>query len=232
MADNERTIVINDPAALLGVKGRAELKSTTKKSGAIKYSVEVRSEPVVHDFDPKRLGKPVADALADALRRRVMSIAASVKPSTLVLRQKAEKALAGGKKWATKRYAGGRIGATPPNQSTRAFNDSGRLAKSIAATGNEEGWRINVAANRLDPTTTSGEIGVRRMWNRLVELVPALRSPAMLFDDGEVKAGVNQSINAIIHKLEATRDQLSQARIKAAISTYTQVVNTLASLAG
>lgn len=232
MADNERIITINDPAALLGVKGRAELKSTTKKSGAVKYSVEVRSEPVVHDFDPKRLGKPVADALADALRRRVMSIAASVKQSTLERRARYERELAAGKRTATKRYAGGRIGPTPPNQSTRAFNDSGRMAKSIAATGNEEGWRINVAANRLDPVTAGGELAVRRIWNRLVELVPALRSPAMLFEDGEVKAGVNQSINAIIHKLEATRDQLSQARINAAISAYTQVVNTLASLAG
>jgi hypothetical protein len=227
MADD--TIILCDPAVL---SGKSRLSGRTTKTGGVKYHVTVESEPLIHTFDPKALGAPVANAMMEKLKEKTRGITAGVSLRTLEYRKEAARAFAKGARWAQQRYSGGRIGATPPNQSGRAFNDSGRYADSIALGYAEDAWRINVAANRLDPRTTSGELGVRRIWNRLTQLVPEWGEPMRLFNDRDVQAGLKQSIEQMIVKAEKTREQLTAARAKAKVAAVRQIIGTILQLVG
>jgi hypothetical protein len=214
MADD--VIVINNPP------DRRE-----SKSGKVRYTVTVKSEPLVHSFDPKTLGAPVAHAIAEALRKKVTAIGAGISAATERARAGYLAGFTRGTRSAAKRYSGGRIGSMPPAQSDRAFNDSGRFAKSLTANARGDAWTVNVAANRLDPDTAGGDIAVRKIWNRLVELVPAFGNPVMLFDEQSVRDSINESIGQLIVKAKATRDQLSEARAKAIVNVAKQAMGVL-----
>jgi hypothetical protein len=220
------TIILCDPAVL---GGKSELKQRTLKGGGVRYGIRVESEPLIHSFDPKVLGEPVAAAMAEALRAKVRGITAVVSASTLAFRRKAARSYAQGARWAMKRYSGGRMGGRAPNTSARAFNDSGRFAESIAVgPGNDDAWHINVAANRLDERSAGGELGIRRMWNRLVQLVPEFGEPMRLFNDRTVQEGLKTSLEAMIVKAEMTRDRLTEAKARAKLALVRQVLGLLA----
>jgi hypothetical protein len=186
-------------------RGLEERRSAT---GRMRRTIRIDAEPMVINMDPKALGKPVADAIANHYREKVRGIAATASATTVKARKAAAKAFSEGKSWAMKRYAGGRIGALPPNQSDRLFNDSGRFADSIVANAsNDNAWRINVAANRLDDKT-AGPAGVERIWNRLVQLVPEFANVGLLFEG-----------NAIARQ---TLKRVSEERIKIGKRAMTQ----------
>jgi hypothetical protein len=226
MADD--TIILCDPATLGG--GKSRLSSRTNKSGAVRYHVTVESEPLIHVFDPKSIGAPVANAMMEVLKEKTRGIVAGVAVRTLAFRKEAAKAFSKGAPWALKRYSGGRTGAMAPNTSGRAFNDSGRFVESIALGASDDAWRINVAANRLDPRTAGGELGVRRMWNRLVQLVPEWGEPMRLFNDKRVQDGLKQSLDQLIVKAEKTKEALTAARAKARVQAVRQIIGTLLQL--
>lgn len=155
-------------------------RDRTLKSGAVKsrYTVEIQSDPLIHVYNPKAMGEGPANAIVDHLRTRVRGITKLAKPSTQRKRLQAEQAFREGKPWATKRYAGGRMGPMPPDSAEgrqgALFNDSGRFEGSIVAkpTVNDT-WIINIAANRLDPSTfRDGEAGVNRMLDQLRAEIP------------------------------------------------------------
>jgi hypothetical protein len=255
MAVNDNDVItLCDPPRMTSA-----MESRAKASGGVKMTIRIESEPLHHVFDPKTLGAPIAAAIASTFKRKMKEISAIAKPATLRMRKAAERAInhtapehkamsktAFAKKeakegrghllgpsgaWAVKRYSGGKMGPMAPNQSDRAFNDSGRFAESIATGWAEDAWRINVAANRLDETTTSGELGVRRIWNKLTQLVPAFGNPALLFDEPEVKQGLQDSLEQLIIKAEKTREQLTRARVMAKIAAVRQVIQAVLSLA-
>lgn len=207
-----------------------ELRRRESKSGKARFTVEIRSEPLLHNLSPKDLGRGVAEAIADVLRERVRSISAVAGEATMRARLSALKAFTLGKPWAQRRYSGGRTGPMPPARSDRAFNDSGRFAASIVAQPKDDGFTVNVAANRLDPTTTAGDEGVRRMWNRLVELVPEFGDPRRLMDDLRVRRAIDQGHKAMITKLEETSKRLGEARLRAAAGQIISGVRALAAI--
>ncbi len=248
MADSE-IIVLNQPG---------NLTRRERTSGRIQYTTEVKSEPLVHVFDPKTMGKVVAEAIAETLRQKILGITAVASAATLSWRRSAVKALTNhvetkelrktshakaeiaagrghllGNKgaWANARYNGGRTGPMPPNQSDRMFNDSGRMAKSIQAVARDDSWTIVMAKNRLDPETANGgEGGVQRIYRKLVELVPAFANTALLFEEEAVKKAVVTSLEGMIVKARETRDQLSEARARAAIGLARQALGVLRTL--
>jgi len=211
---NDNVIILNQPG---------NLQRRIRSSGKVKYTVEVKSEPLIHDFDPKTLGGGVATAIAEALRRKVLEISAVAAPATLRARATAAKAFAAGASWSQKRYGGGRIGPMAPNQSDRMFNDSGRMAKSIAASQRDDSWIVTMAANRLDPATaTGGSGGVQRIYRRLVELVPAFANTALLFEEQSVQKALVTSVEGLIVKAQETRDHLLETRARAALQLFRQ----------
>lgn len=207
---------MSDDVAVLNNYG---LEQRTSSSGKVRYTIKVVAEPLAINLDPKTLGAPVAQAIAHHLRERIRSIAAVASPRTIKARESAERAFRAGKSWAMKRYAGGRTGAKDPNQTNRAFNDSGRFADSIVANASKDGaWRINVAANRLDEKT-AGAAGVQRIWQRLVEYVPELGSPAKLLESDIIRASIKRAQTEMIKKTKATSTKLQISLVKSLFDT-------------
>lgn len=188
------------------------LKRRVSKSGKAKFTVEVKSEPLIFDLDPKNLEPGIAQAIAQELRERVEGITAEAAPGTLKARENERKAYAAGKPWAVKRFSGGKMGPTPPTTSTRAFNNSGRFAQSIVAGAAAGGrWIVNFAANRLDPSTGN----VERIWNRLIQLVPAFANIGLLYNSPKFVETMRLGIQSMIVKGPMTADEFTAARAKA-----------------
>lgn len=162
------------------------LETRRSSTGRVRRSIRIEAEPMAVNVDPKTLGQPVANAIANHYREKIRGISERASAATIKARKVAAKAFANGKAWAIKRYGGGRIGSLPPNQTDRLFNDSGRFANSIVANASSDGaWRVNVAANRLDDQTV-GSASVDRIWNRLVQLIPEFGNVALLFDQNTI----------------------------------------------
>lgn len=190
------------------------LEQRTSKSGKKRVTIRVKAEPIIVNTDPKALGKPIAEAIAHHYRERIKGITTKASASTLRARKVAAKAFAEGKAWAVKRYAGGRTGATPPNQSDRLGNDSGRFADTITANASSDGhWRVNVAANRLDPTTGN----VTRIWARLSELVPEFANPALLLDNMVFKRALMKAQQGLVAKAKERTSKLSWDLVRKAV---------------
>src|SRR5690606_36282772 len=112
------------------------------------------SEPILHDFDERRTGRPVAEAIRDVLAAKIRGIAATVSESTTLKRKYVANAYRAGKPWAVRQYGGGRMKPTPPPDADndRMFNFSGRLAEGLFVRENptEGGFTVNMPANRFN----------------------------------------------------------------------------------
>lgn len=196
------------------------LRRRVAKTGREKYTIDVIGEPLIFNLDSKVTEQAVATAIASTLRAKVEGITQEAAPATIKAREAAAKSLAAGKPWAKKRYSGGKLGLMPPTGSQRAFNDSGRFAKSIVAGAAKGKWIVNFAANRLDGKT--GDI--LRIWRRLVELVPEFADHKRLFQTAEVNRAVMVGLQSYIAKAPATRDEFTAARAKALLNQVALVV--------
>lgn len=121
---------------------------------------------------------PIATAIAEAFSREVKAITARASDATIARRESAAKNPSS--KWVKRRYAGGRIGALPPDpHSIRLFNDSGRLTKVTVrarqTSGDEAVFTMNVPANRFKADEFPSQAAFDAMITRLKELVPIAR---------------------------------------------------------
>jgi hypothetical protein len=197
------------------------LEMRTGSSGKSRFTVRVVAEPIVISTDPMFLAMKPAQRMAEYLRQKVAGVATKAPEATLKYRQAALKAFIQGKAWAVERYSGGKMGSIPPARSENALNDSGRFAKSIRASQSKETgtWRIDVAANRLDPKTSGG---FERVWNRIVSLVPELgqRIPGNI-----VAEGVKWSLENMIRKEKASSSKLSMSVARGLFDLARQAVS-------
>jgi hypothetical protein len=207
---DEQVMVLND----YGLHRRER----TLKSGAVKsrYTIEIKADPVIIGVDPRPVTKATAESIAEHFRKSIEAISANPKPATIKAQAVAARANAAGKAWATRQYSGGRMGSTPPQQTGRMFNNSGRLAKSLVVGATRDGWVVNVAANRFDPRTAS-EAGILRMFEQLRAMVPGWGNAGQLMNVLSVRKALNDSLRAQVRKAtELTRD-LEIQRVKAVI---------------
>jgi hypothetical protein len=188
--------------------GGVKVTERTRKTGSTRLSLEVQSDAVVVDLDAARLGQPVAEAIAEAIRGAIRGVAENATIATQLARKYAASAFARGESWARKRYSGGKIGPMAPNQSSNTLNDSGRLAKSVAARLNREGaYVINVAANRLNQ-----EPARSRTLAKLREHVAILRDLAQLGSESIVRRAITQATEQALQSAgDAARARLAQA---------------------
>ncbi len=183
--------------------GSLERRTRTSASGksSDRWSVTLDAKPIGIDLDTKRLGKGPAEAIADHLRTRISEIGMDASASTQLKRKYAATAVAAGKSWATKRYGGGRIGAMPPNQSSRMFNDSGRFVRGLVANPTRDNnWVINVAANRLNATMLGGESALVSLVNRLRAFVPEFGSASEILTVPAVRQAIQAAVKGIVIK--------------------------------
>ena len=106
---------------------------TTSAGNARKprYTVEVRSQPLLIDLDEYMLGAKPAEAIRGIVADQIRHISEVASAATLAQRAKAATQFSAGLPSALKRYSGGRIGPMAPNQSDKLFNDSGRMAEGV-----------------------------------------------------------------------------------------------------
>lgn len=213
MAISNQTETLND----FGLQRRTR---TTSRGAKPRYSVVIKSKPSIHLYNPKAMGEGPAIAIAEHYKKRIQGITAQAADSTQLARKYAADALTAGKSGAIKRYAGGLLGAMPPNQGNGAlFNDSGRFAKSIVArpTRDDE-WVINLAANRLDPSTfRDGEAGVMRMLEQLRKYIPEWGDSDAIVNVPEVKQEIALAADMIlVNRLGAayTRNKKLRAELR------------------
>lgn len=170
--ENPHVVVLNDLS-------NTTVEQRERKSGSTHVTISFKSTPIAVHLDPLALGKPVAEAIRDAVRDGIKAIGETASEKTQLNRKTAVDAFARGAQWARARYSGGRTGPKAPAQSDRLFNDSGRLADGVTVNVNrkEGGFTLNAPKNRLDPSTFRSMADFQRMTGRLVELVPALQNP-------------------------------------------------------
>lgn len=203
MASKDNVVIVNEGFEL-----------RTSKSGRTRGTLRIKAEPLAIDCDPKSLGAGIADALALHYRNEIKSISAPAAAATLKAREVAERAYDADRRWATKRYAGGKLGSMRPNQTSRAFNDSGRFASSIRAYATRSGsWLINVAANRLDASTAGS---LSRIYRRLVQLVPSIANVALALADNDVLKARVEATAAAIKKGKPTTKPVNLASLSKA----------------
>lgn len=212
MAITQKVFVLNSFG-----DGSLERRTRTNSSGksSDRWSVSVDAKPLKIEFDTKTLGANVALTITNHLKARVAGIAAQAAETTQLKRKYAGHALSGLSPWAVKRYAGGKLGFTPPNQSSRLFNDSGRFVRGItAAPTRDNNWVINVAANRLNAAHLGSEGVLKSMVDRLRMYVPEFGSASLLVGVPEVSVAINKAINAIYAnrpKGQALREFIKEA---------------------
>ena len=211
VAITQETVVLNNPADWSSLERR---ERTTSTGTHVRYSVTVSCEPVAIAFGELTKMEATATAIVGVLRAKIQAITATVTKATRRKREMMANATA------SPRYTGGRTGYKPPGAASldRLFNDSGRLAEGLFARRNsqEDGFTINVPANRLDASTFGGgEPALLLMWQRLVTLVPEFKGGQDLFGKPEVWDAVHADVaSAIVVANAAGRARLSAARLQ------------------
>jgi hypothetical protein len=239
---DQTTVTIND-------FGLQRKDRTSKSTGVTKsrFTVSIDATPLTHYCDAVSLGRGPAEAIAEHLRTRIKTLQVEASNATQKRRETAAVAFArggsvpkatgkgakaknaratfeAGAASVMQRYSGGRMGPMAPNQSTKLFNDSGRLADSLIAKPArptpgqqaEAQWIINVAANRFDPTTFGGgQAAISVMFIRLAELIPEFSDPARLVNIPSVQAAITDSYKALMGRNADLRSKLSRTRTQA-----------------
>lgn len=214
MAITQDVEVLND----VGVSTLSRRERTTSNGTAVRYSIEFKAEPILHDFNQENLGQGPAEAIRALLERKMKSIEAPASPATGLRRANASVGLAAGNPSDVKRYSGGKTGTKAPRLETppRLFNDSGRFAEGLLARFNptDGNFTINVPANRLDPRTFGGgEAALVRMWQRLVQLVPEFKGGAEVLKHPEIQQAIATAVaESIVARTDRARSTISRAR--------------------
>lgn len=230
---------------------------TTSNGTASRVTLTIKAEPILHDLSETNLGAGPAQAIMDAIKKQIQAITEVAKPSTIARRQRAKRLLETGvaednkamaktktaKAWVAQgfkgligeghatvaRYTGGRTGAMHPTGGIKLFNDSGRLANSIFVRQNteEQNWTINVAANRLDPSTFGSQGAFMRMIERLHAHVPVLANP---LKNEDVAKAIVQGIGDVAIKTLEKGDQIAFEIAKRRAAMIQQVANLVAGM--
>lgn len=198
------------------------------KERAPRYTVEIRSQPLLFDFDETNLGMEVAEAYRQVISDQIRLISEPVRASTVRMRQKARQAYDAGASWALLRYSGGRIGPMPPNPNSRTkFSDSGRLAKGVFVRQNpkDRTFTVNLPTNRFNPAISGMDV-VLKWFADLRRLVPAL-NPGKAAKLPAVDAAIDRGIAAMIQKA----DSIDKARLHAMRMARLQALRAVAAAA-
>jgi hypothetical protein len=200
--------------AFNGTSMDRRIRQTKSGPGKARYTVSFKSEPLLIQTDPKVLGAGPAAAIRDHLKQAVAGITDSAAPATIKARLSAQKAVMTDEQWAMKRYSGGKLGTRAPARTDRLFNDSGRLVESIACGATKDGYTINVAGNRFDPTTLNGgEAALLRIMERLRELVPEWGDGAQLLDVLSVRRALKDATTNMLVKAQERTVELKKQQM-------------------
>lgn len=199
---NSDLVVLNTWAAgdVALTERRGTLASGARRKA--RYSIDVKSEPLLFDLDGMNLGNAVAEAWLGRIKDNVRGISAVASKTTQALRVRGAMALAKGQSWAMKRYGGGRMGTMQPNQTNKLFNDSERLVNGLHMRANpsDASYTINVPANRFNPGLFGA--GYDAMIQKFFTLVPML-DPKKALGDPDIEKAVKIGLGDMMTKAES-----------------------------
>lgn len=213
----------------------------TKRTGTLpsgklrkpRFTVEVRSEPILLNLDELNLGQSVAEAYKALLQDQGRAIVEPVKASTLKRRQQSYDAFNRGVPSAMLRYSGGRIGPKPPNPQSRfKYNDSGRMWDGLFIRQNtkDKTFTINLPTNRMNPDI-SGMATVMSWFADLQRLVPAL-NPAKAAQTPAMKTAIANAMDDMIAKAESAQKAKLHALMMARKNAIKQAAMAAIEIAG
>lgn len=198
---HQDTVVLNDFGGV-----RLSERTRTSKAGktAVRYTLDIDAEPVLHNLRGVDLGRAPAQAILDLIRKQHRDVSELAKPSTMERRKRAAKELAAGGSTrrarggtvssgdlVRRRYIAARTASDAPGTSARVGSDSNMLYNGWAIRHNpaEGVYTINVPANRLNPDTFNGGMPALQRWlERFAKLVPALTGRGVIEDEGFIRA--------------------------------------------
>lgn len=211
-----------------------ERRSRTTSSGTKdRFTMTIKAEPVLLNFNKLRLGEKPAQAIRDLIVRQIKAVGSFASPATQKRRERAKDALARGAEWAKRRYSGGRIGRMEPDQTQRDFNDSGRLTQiDVRENLAEQSWTINFPKNRLTPIVDGVREFTEQAWNEfvqdLVRSVPALRGGNEILRDETVRRAIaTAAADAITVIKQDAQNRSRQATARLAGTIYRQLLKPL-----
>ena len=186
MADEPIVVALND---YRGVR----TQQRTRTSGSKVVNLRIEAEPIVATLDRKELSRLAAEAYVLDLREQIGGISFKASPATIAGRKSQRAAYDRGEPWATKQFAGGRMGPMPPNQTDRLYNNSRRLAEGITANWSpqEGAWIVRFPVNRFAPDFLARP-GGQAVLDRLVDMVAALRNPITERVEEALELGLRQ----------------------------------------
>ena len=191
---------------------------TTSTGTHVRMTMTIDAQPVVHDFGIETLTNRTRDVILKALRDALEAISAPASSSTLRRRDNAARGLAAGVAAYVDRYTGGRTTSAAPGTKRTYWNDSGRFAAGLFVMVNrkENGFTINVPANRLNPDPKfwgGGEAALIAAWRKLLELAPAFRGGQELLKVASVRSAIEGDIAGSIYVMASNaRAKLNAAR--------------------
>lgn len=143
MADE--VVVLNNWPEIFRLKQRTR---STKQY----VTIDVKSESLGVVVSEQAFAQVLADAFIKDLKDIIRNGSSWASLTTQRFRKRAREAFEQGADWAMDRYAGGRLGSMPPNQTKRDLLDSGRLVEGLVATATKDASTVivNAPANRLN----------------------------------------------------------------------------------
>ncbi len=187
----------------------------TKRGVQRGYRVDFEVSPILVDIDGSRMLMPYAEAWKEAIVEELDGINELASDATIDRRKRYARDKSS--KSYRKRYAGGRIGETPPGAGRRLFSDSQRMRNNLAIrtrrrTSAERApvsMTLNFPGNRFDPRTFDGDHA--EAFERLKRLVPSLGGKLR----GKAAERVKEATQGILRDMVATnKRQLDQLRRK------------------
>ena len=164
--------------------GQTEFRAAKTKAGKPKnFAVEIESDRMYVSLDAREANKTFGAQLQAILAKQIESVKEDVSASTLRRRERDYNMERRGNatRRHRKRFAGGRIGAVPPNDPgsgarwRKKFNQSGRMrfttVRPRQRSSSVSTATINFPANRLDPRTTDRVDGIIADAKRLIPML-------------------------------------------------------------
>ncbi len=193
----------------------------TKRGGTLasgkarkeRYTIEVKSEPLLLDLNEFNLGQVVAEAWRSRIRDNILGISASASEATQRMRVKAGIAVKSGAAWARDRYTRRRPPQSfIPNQTNKLFNDSGLLADGIHVRQNltDATYTINFPVNRFNPETFGAGFGA--MLSKFRTQAPMM-DPKKALGDDQVEKAIHEGLGNMMAKAESNSAAAIQRKL-------------------
>lgn len=196
-----------------------------KKGPQTRYTIDFSIQDLLVDTGSGPLAAEFGALFKDLVQKQWKSSKKLAKASTIQRRERARRNP--NTRSYRKRYAGGRIGETPPTGSVRYAVDSARFVDNIVLrprkrSDGESVITMNVPANRLRPEEFSSQAAFDEFYRKLTEIVPILGGKVTADQSTIIRQALDDFTKGMISNNEAKFRSLLAKRRKAILNIFKQ----------